>query len=237
MLTLRRLLFALWLYLSIALVGVAMLPFLLGPRRWANACVGLWARLVIFGLKAIMGVRVEMRGLEHRPRAAALVAAKHQSMLDICLPYLAMRDPCFVFKKELMWTPFIGLYGWKAGMIPVDRAGHAAALKKMVADTLDRLKSERQVVIFPEGTRTAPGAEPQYKPGVAALYRELGVDCHLIATNTGTVWPAHGIGFNPGVVVYEFLEPIPAGLKRGQFMSELVARVETASRAMLSPSA
>ena len=233
MLAVRRLLFAAWLYLSILFAGLLFTPLLLGPRRWTNLGVGLWARTVIFGLKTIMGVRIELRGLEHRPSGAALIGAKHQSMLDICLPYLAMKDPCFVFKKELMWTPFIGWYALKAGMIPVDRAGHSAALKKMVADTLDRLKSERQVVIFPEGTRTAPGAEPQYKPGVAALYRELGVPCHPIATNTGTVWPAHGIGFNPGVVVYEFLEPVPAGLKRGAFMAELERKVETASLAML----
>jgi 1-acyl-sn-glycerol-3-phosphate acyltransferase len=231
--TLRRLLFAAWLYLAIALCGIAYIPLLLGPRRFANRAIALWARIVIWGFKRIVGVRIEVRGLEHAPRTGALVAGKHQSMLDICAPFLWLDDPCFVFKKELLWTPFVGMFALKAGMIPVDRSGHAAALKKMVADTQGKLDDGRQIIIFPEGTRTEPGAEPSYKPGIAALYRELGAPCHLLATNAGRCWPAHGIGFNPGVAIYEFLEPIPAGLKRGEFMKELQARLETASRALL----
>jgi 1-acyl-sn-glycerol-3-phosphate acyltransferase len=142
-----------------------------------------------------------------------------------------------VLKKELMILPFFGWHAWKTGMIPVDRSAGAAALKKMVADVHDRLKTARQIIIFPEGTRIAPGETGDYKPGVAALYRDLGVPCYPVATNSGTSWPAHGFMRRPGKVVFEFLEPIPAGLKRGQFMSELETRIETASKALLAETA
>jgi 1-acyl-sn-glycerol-3-phosphate acyltransferase len=114
-------------------------------------------------------------------------------------------------------------------MIVVDREGHSTALRKLVADTQDRMKEDRQVVIFPEGTRTRPGAAGAYKPGIAALYRDLGLPCVPCATNSGVHWPAKGLMRYPGTVVFEYLEPIPAGLKRGQFMAELEQRIETAS--------
>ncbi len=230
----RSALFTAFLYLSILAAGVLYLPFLLGPRRFANRLVGLWAYVVTAGFKAICGVQVEIRGRERLPKGAALIAAKHQGMFDIIAPYFFLDDPCFVMKKELMILPIMGWFAWKTRMIPVDREAHAKALKKLVTDTRDRLRSARQLVIFPEGTRTEPGASPDYKPGVAALYRDLEVPCTPIATNSGVCWPAHGFMKHPGKVVFEILEPIPAGLKRAQFMSELETRIETASKALLA---
>lgn len=217
------------------MIGLLGLPFLIS-RRTAMLPVKAWARSVLWGLRTICGVRIEVRGLEHAPRGPALIAAKHQGMMDVVWPFTFLDDPCFVLKKELTWLPVFGWYAWRTRMIPVDRAAHSAALKKMVGDMRDRLRHERQIIIFPEGTRTAPGADSDYKPGVAALYRDLGdTPCHLVATNSGTSWPAKGLGFRPGTVVFEFLEPIPAGLKRGPFMQLLQQRIETASRALLPP--
>ena len=229
----RPVLFILWLYGGMAVIGLGGLPLLVS-RRSAMWVIKAWAHTTLFGLKLIMGITVETRGLEHRPKGAALVAGKHQSMLDIVWPFTVLEDACFVLKKELSWMPVLGWYAWRTRMIAVDREAHAAALKKLVADTRDRLKHARQIVIFPEGTRTQPGADPDYKPGVAALYRDLGdVPCYLTATNSGQCWPAHGLGFKPGHVVFEFLPPIPAGLKRGPFMQELRERIEGASKALL----
>ncbi len=228
------LLFTAFLYLSIAVAGILFLPALFGPRRFANYLVGLWAKTASGAFQLFCGVSVEVRGLQHLPKGAALIAAKHQGMFDVIAPYGFLDDPCFVLKKELMLLPFFGWHAWKTGMIPVDRSAGAKALKKMVVDARKRLKEARQIVIFPEGTRTAPGETGDYKPGVAALYRDLGVPCYPVATNSGVCWPAHGIMRRPGKVVFEFLEPIPAGLKRGQFMSELETRIETASRALLA---
>ncbi|WP_312815124.1 lysophospholipid acyltransferase family protein [Brevundimonas sp.] len=230
----RSLLFSLWLYLTIVLCAVGLSPALLMPHRYAMGVIRIWARMVLFGLRWIAGIKVEIRGLEYRPTGGTLVAAKHQSMLDVVVPFILMDDPCFVLKKELMSLPFFGWFAWKTKMIPVDREAHAKALKDMVQHTRQRLAANRQIMIFPEGTRTQPGVEGQYKPGVAAIYRDVDSACHLIATNSGQHWPAKGIiGFKPGTVVFQFLPPVQAGLKRGEMMKMMQERIETASIALL----
>lgn len=234
--TLRSLLFSLWLYLSIFICAVGLSPALLMSHKQAMGVIKIWARIVLLGLRWIMGVKVEIRGLEHRPTGGVLVAAKHQSMLDVVAPFTFLDDPCFVLKKELMPVPFFGWFAWKTKMIPVDRAAHAKALKDMVKHTRERLADGRQIMIFPEGTRTQPGEPGQYKPGVAAIYRDVETPCHLIATNSGQHWPAKGLtGFKPGVVVFELLPPVEAGLKRGELMKQMEERIETASLALMTP--
>ena len=233
MLTLRSLLFTAWLYLSMPIFAIGLSPALLMPHRFAMGVVKLWARTALFGLRWIAGVRVELRGLRNMPSGAALVASKHQGMLDVVALLALLPDACFVMKKELMPLPFFGWFAWKTGMIPVDRAGHAKALKDMTRQARDRLSQGRQIVIFPEGTRNDPGAPGDYKPGVAAIYRDLEGPCWPVATNSGVHWPAHGFKRYPGTVVFEFLEPAPAGLKRGAFMQLIESRIEPASAALL----
>jgi 1-acyl-sn-glycerol-3-phosphate acyltransferase len=155
-------------------------------------------------------------------------------MLDTVTPFDVLADPAFVLKKQLMNVPVYGWFAARAGMIPVDREAHAKALKQLVNDARTRLEQGRQIVIFPEGTRGPPGVAGAYKPGVAALYRELGMACTPLALNTGVHWPAHGFLRTPGTIVFEFLEPIPAGLKRGEFMRILQDRIETASTALIA---
>jgi len=140
----------------------------------------------------------------------------------------------FVTKKELMRIPWFGWYARRVGNISVDREGHSAALKKLVREAKALFAQGRQVVIFPEGTRTAPGQPGDYKPGIAALYREINVPVHPVATNSGVHWPAHGFRRIPGVIVFEYLEPIPPGLKRAEFMRILIERIETASDRLLT---
>jgi len=233
MTTVRSLLFVAWLYLSMAIFAVGLSPALLGPHAGAMWVIRNWARFVLFGLCWIAGVRVEFRGLEHRPTGAALIAGKHQSMLDIVAPFAVLTDGCFVMKKELATLPFLGWFAWKAKMIPVDRSAGSKALKDMVRHARARLAEDRQILIFPEGTRQAIGAAPDYKPGIAALYRDLDAPCVPMATNSGQHWPAHGFRRTPGLVVFEFLPAIPAGLKRGEFMTRLETELEEASGALL----
>jgi 1-acyl-sn-glycerol-3-phosphate acyltransferase len=233
--TIRSLVFVAWLYLSMAIFAVGMSPALILPHRYALGVVQMWARFVLFGLRWIAGVRVEFRGLEHRPSGKALLACKHQGMLDIIIPFVVLPDPCIITKKELMILPFFGWFAWKTKMISVDRSAASKALREMVRQARDRAAEGRQIWIFPEGTRAPVGAPPDYKPGVAALYRELDGPCWPVATNAGVHWPAHGFRRHPGVVVYEFLPPIEAGLKRPAFMAELELRIETASNALLKP--
>jgi 1-acyl-sn-glycerol-3-phosphate acyltransferase len=141
-----------------------------------------------------------------------------------------------VLRQELMRIPIFSWWAWKCRMIVIDREGGAKTLRKLLADTRQRLKEapDRQIFIFPEGTRGVPGVPGDYHPGVAFLYRELDLPCVPIALNSGVHWPAHGILRRPGTIVFEFLEPIPPGLKRAAFMTELETRLETASNALLA---
>jgi len=229
----RRVLFFIWFYgvsIPLAIGYSLLLPF---PRQAMNVAVRFWARLVVFGLEHLGGVRMEARGLEHLPRGQALVAAKHQSLFDFIGPFVFLPDACFVMKQELLRIPFLGWHSVKQRMIPIHREAHAKALKDMLRAARDRLKDPRQVLIFPEGTRKTPGAEPDYKPGVAALYRDLDLPCTPMATNSGVHLSAKGVLLRPGVLVYEILPPIPPGLKRQEFMAALETSIETASNALL----
>jgi 1-acyl-sn-glycerol-3-phosphate acyltransferase len=216
------------MFLSALVLGTLALPLLIGPRRSAMAPIRLWARMCLFGLRWIVGLNVEIRGRAMAPRGAALVGAKHQAMLDVLVALDLFPDPCIVLKQELMWIPIFGWFAAKVEMIVIDRASGAKAVRRLTAATAQALAEGRQVFIFPEGTRQAPGAPPAYKPGIAALYREMNLPCLPIATNAGHVWPASGLAKYPGTAVYELLPPLPAGLKRRVFMEALEAAIEGA---------
>ncbi|MDI7776039.1 lysophospholipid acyltransferase family protein [Asticcacaulis sp. EMRT-3] len=230
---LRSILFIVWLYGSMAIFGIGCSPLLLLPTGAAMAVIRWWAHCVLFGARLLVGIRVEFRGLEHRPDGAALIAGKHMSMLDTIAPFTVLNQTSYVLKKSLIYMPFLGWYAWRTHMVAIKREDAAKALKAMVKGCRKNLSEGRQIIIFPEGTRSDPGDDPSYKPGVAALYRDLDVPCHLLATNSGQFWPAHGIDRKPGTVVFEFLPPLPAGLKRAEFMSEIKTRLETASNALM----
>jgi 1-acyl-sn-glycerol-3-phosphate acyltransferase len=233
LLTIRSLLFVALFYIWSVFWVLLISPLMLAPRRWMVRSWRIWALGIMALLRVVCGIRVELRGRRHIPRGPALIAPKHQCMLDVFAQFAWLPDSCFVTKKELMWIPFFGWYAAKGGMIVVDRAGHATALRKMVVEAKDRFADGRQLVIFPEGTRGEPGVPGDYKPGIAALYRELEVPVHPVATNAGVHWPAHGFKRKPGTIVFEYLEPIPPGLKRAEFMRILEDRIETASNALL----
>ena len=224
--------FTAWLYLSMAVMATAAAPLLLVSRGRAWGVVRAWVRAVLWGARVLCGVRVEVRGRGHLPPGAALVAAKHQSMLDTIAPLDMLPDPAFVLKRELMRLPFFGWWAAKLDMVPIDRGGGSTTLRAMMHAARDRLADGRQLVIFPEGTRQEPGAPAAYKPGVAGLYRELDAPCIPVATNSGLYWPPHGVLRFPGTVIYEFLPPIPPGLKRASFMAVLEDRIEEASAAL-----
>jgi 1-acyl-sn-glycerol-3-phosphate acyltransferase len=231
---LRSLLFVAWFYLVSAVLAIGYSVLLIMPRQAMLEGLRIWARLVNWGLKVFAGVRIELRGREHMPTGKALIAAKHQGMFDTIGPFSFLPDACIVLKQELLAIPFYGWEARRAGMIPIDRQAHAKALKSLMRAAREAVKEPRQIVIFPEGTRKDPGDPPDYKPGVAALYRDLDLPCTPMATNSGVHWPAHGFLRRPGTIVFEFLPAIPPGLKRDAFMTELQDRIETASNRLLA---
>jgi 1-acyl-sn-glycerol-3-phosphate acyltransferase len=229
----RSILFVAWLYLALGYVGLAYwIPSLLNPRG-VVAALRAWAKAALFGLRWIMSARLEFEGLEHAPKGPALIAAKHQSMLDTLVPALVLDWPAFVYKEELKSSPVVGWYLQRGKMIPVARDQGATALKSLLRHAKQAIADGRQIIIFPEGTRQPIGAAPDYKPGVAALYMSLKIPCTPVALNTGTIWPSRGLWRKPGVAKLRFLPPIPAGLSRDDFMRELEARIEGESEAML----
>lgn len=229
----RSVLFLILFYVWGTFFALSTLPLLLVPRRVVIRSWRIWVGVFKAMLLVLCGVRIEVRGLENMPSTRALIAPKHQSMLDVFAQFLWLPDACFVAKRELMLIPVFGWYILKAGMIVVDRKGHAAALRKLVADAKIRFADDRQLIIFPEGHRGEPGVPGDYKPGIAAMYRELDVPVVPVATNSGAHWPRKG-WLTPGTIVFEYLEPIPPGLKRAEFMRILQERIETRSIELLA---
>ncbi len=228
MVVLRSFLFFIYFIAISAIIFIGVLPTLVMPRAAVIHASRFWSRCVLFGLKHIVGQDYEVRGTP--PMHAVLVASKHMSMWDTMVLYLLLYDPAAVLKRELLRIPFYGWYIAKAGIIAIDRGGHASALRKMAADARAAFAAGRSVLIFPEGTRQKPGATPDYKPGVAALYGLLDVPCVPVALNSG-LFSLGALGFikKPGRVVVAFLEPIAPGLKRKDFMAALQDSIETAT--------
>lgn len=228
----RSVLFAGWFYLMMGVSGLLCLPQTIASGGRSMAGGRMWARTTLFGLRWIAGVRVVFKGMEHAPKGAALIAAKHQSNLETVLPFIMFDSPAFVLKSELMNAPVLGWYAKAMGMIPIDREAHASALKKLLRASRPARDAGRQIIIFPEGTRQELGVAGDYKPGVAAIYRDLGIPCIPIALDTGRIWSAKGARVRPGVTTIELLAPIPPGLSREDFMRELESRIEAASNAL-----
>jgi 1-acyl-sn-glycerol-3-phosphate acyltransferase len=233
-LVLRSIVFNVLFYLSLAAQIVIVLPTLLMPRRAIIAVAKFWAQTNLWLLRMVSGVHVEYKGLEKIPPGPLLVSAKHQSTWETFALLPLLRDPAYIMKRELMWIPFFGWYTWKAGMIPVDRSRGSQALSEMNARVREALAADRQIIIFPEGTRRPPGAEPRYKYGVAHLYAETGVPCVPIALNSGLFWPRRSIFRYPGTIRVEVLDPIPPGLGKEAFLARLQQDVEAATARLVA---
>ncbi len=227
---LRSTAFMIWLVGLTVILGIIAAPTVILPKRFVWFFYDLWIAWVSWGFERLIGVTVEIKGREHIPDHPVLVASKHQAMWDTITVFRLFGTPAVILKQELMWVPIYGWYAARLGMISIDRGAHASALRKMVAQARARLDEGRSVVIFPEGSRAPVGGQLDYKPGVAALYRQLDVPCLPVALNSGRCWPRKGYGFKPGTITLEVLEPIPPGLNRKDFMATLEERIETASR-------
>lgn len=230
----RALLFNILFYATTVLFLVLGSPLFFAPRRWAMAALAIHGRFELWLLETIVGTKLEVRGAEKLPTGACLVAAKHQSAWETFGLIPLFRDPALLMKRELFWIPFHGWFSHKFQMIPVDRDKGPTALRRMLRETKKRVAEGREIIIFPEGTRRAPGAPPDYKSGVVLLYEALGIPCVPVALNSGLFWPRRSLIRRPGTIVVEFLDPIPPGLPKAAFLTRLIASVETASARLLA---
>ncbi len=229
---LRSLLFSGLIYAAMLPVALFYLPWALMSRDGAVAAAHRWCRIVVWLARTLVNLRCEIRGTP--PQGEVLVAAKHQSFLDIILIYGAVPRGRFIMKKELMYTPILGQIALRMGCVPVDRGRGGAAVKQMAADMVEGRADPGQLIIYPQGTRVAPGVKAPYKVGSAVLYQGLGQDCVPVACNVGVFWPRRGVLRKPGTAVVEFLPPIPAGLPTSQFMARLENEIETRSSELLA---
>ena len=202
----RSLIFVVNIYAMMGVMGIVFFPWAVISRRGALTACHTWCRWVRWSARWMVGLRTEVRGTP--PADEVLIAAKHQSFLDIILIFGAVPAGKFIMKRELMWAPVIGQYALKIGCVPVDRGKRSQAIKKMVTDVAKGRQQPGQLIIYPQGTRIAPGVKAPYKVGTGVLYGELGQDCVPVAANVGLFWPRKGIIRRPGTAVVEFLPRI-----------------------------
>jgi 1-acyl-sn-glycerol-3-phosphate acyltransferase len=229
----RSLLFNVLFYLNTLALMCLALPTLVLPRRAILEVVRFWARCNNWLLRSVCGITIELRGLERIPPGPLLIASKHQSLWETFALVPLFDDPAFILKRELMWLPLFGWLAAKAQMIPVDRGARSQALAAISARAKIELARNRQILIFPEGTRRPPRAAPSYKYGVVHLYGESGVACLPIALNSGLFWPRRSFRRYPGTIVVEFLEPIAPGLDKQVFFERLQQVIETATARLI----
>ncbi len=228
---LRSLLHIVQMYVAMLVLSVAFFPYALLSASGGHAACHTFCRWVFWTLGWMVGLKTEVRGTP--PTDEVMIAAKHQSFLDIMMIYNAVPRGKFIMKKQLMFSPLLGQYALRIGCVPVNRGKRGAAIKKMLHDVKSGKQQGGQLIIYPQGTRVAPGVSVPYKVGTAALYEQLGQPCVPVAANVGVFWPRHGILRKKGVAVVEFLPRIEPGLDTASFMERLESEIETASDLLL----
>lgn len=228
----RSLVFIGQMYVMMLLMGIFFLPFALWDRKWAFTAIHVYCNWVRWTARVMVGLKSEVRG--EIPDDEVIIAAKHQSFFDVIMLVSETPRPKFIMKKQLKWAPVLGFYGIRIGCIPVDRGKRGQAIRQMVKDVKNGGQNPGQLIIYPQGTRVAPGVNKPYKVGPAVLYGQTGQDCVPVATNVGVFWPKHGIYRKPGVAVVAFLPRIKAGMDQKPFMAELEQVIETASDTLLT---
>ena len=225
------LIFMIHIYFMMVVIGLLWGPYALLSPEGARAGAKAYSRYVFWLSRWMLGLRVEVRG--PIPNGEVIVAAKHQSFLDIMMIFTALPTAKFIMKREILWTPVIGLYARRLGCVPVSRGKRGAAITKMVRDVEAGHALPGQLIIYSQGTRLAPGVKAPYKVGTAVLYNQLQQECVPVATNAGVFWPRTGVLRKPGLAVVEFLPTIPTGLEKDAFMSVLEEVVETKSNELM----
>lgn len=223
----RSILFIFLMYLSMLVIGVlGAIPAGLS-RNWAYKVMKFFCATVLWLARVLCGITYETRG--KIPTGDIVVASKHQSFLDVILHMYLLPRANYVMKRELKWAPILGFYAMRIGAAPVKRGDKSKAVSQMMDGITRKSGEAAQLVIYPQGTRVPPGVSKPYKVGAAVICERLGKPCIPVATNAGVLWPKRGLLRHPGVVIFEYLEPMPEGLGLSAFTKELEKRIETAS--------
>lgn len=226
------LIFIFLMYLMMAVIGILFAPWALFSRRGTYIAMHLYCTWVCWSARWLVGLKAEVRGTP--PTDEVLIAAKHQSFLDIIMIFHAVPHGKFIMKKSLIWAPILGQYALRIGCVYVDRGKRSIAIKKMVAEVKSGAQEPGQLIIFPQGTRVAAGEKMKYKIGTGVLYKETEQDCVPVAANVGVFWPKHGIYRKRGTAVIEFLPRIESGKPLDEFMVEIEHSIESNSNRLMA---
>jgi 1-acyl-sn-glycerol-3-phosphate acyltransferase len=227
MILLRSLLFNLAFWLLTLILGLISLPLLLGPRQWLMPLMRFYAWMNVGLLRLICGIRLQVEGREHLPSGgAAIIASKHQSAFDTFIWFGLLPDVSYVLKKELLWVPVWGWFARKTRQIAVDRAAGPSAVRHLAKAGKLAAADGRQIVIFPEGTRVAPGGRGVIQPGISALAAATGLPIVPVATDSGICWGRRAFRKRPGTIHILVRPPLPAGLPRAALIARLAAAIE-----------
>jgi 1-acyl-sn-glycerol-3-phosphate acyltransferase len=229
----RSLVYNFLFYVLLVFWVIVGIPTYLMPRSAIMSVARYWARSSIWLLRVICSIKVEYRGLEKIPKGPLIVASKHQSMWETFALLQFFDQPLFIVKRELKWIPLFGWYLIKSDMIAVNRGAGGRSLLTMARRAGEQVRRGRQLIIFPEGTRTAVGAPPRYKAGVAQIYVDCGVTCLPVALNSGLFWPRRTFMRYPGTLVVEFLDPLPPSMSRDEFTARVSGVIEEATNRLV----
>jgi 1-acyl-sn-glycerol-3-phosphate acyltransferase len=230
---LRSIAFQIAFHVNVFFWMVLWLPGLLMRRQAAMELGRHWGRTSLWLLDKLCGVKIEYRGLENIPPGPSIIACKHQSTWETFVLPIKFPDFSFILKQELVYIPFFGWYLLAAEQIAINRAKGGKLLPQLTAKVKALFAQGRQLFIFPEGTRRPAGAPPEYKFGIAYLYRDNDVPVVPVALNSGLFWARRSILIRPGTVVIEFLPVIPPGKKAREFFRLLQDRIEAASNRLI----
>jgi 1-acyl-sn-glycerol-3-phosphate acyltransferase len=230
---LRSLVYNVLFYLLLAFWVILGIPTYVMPRWGIVVIAQNWARSSIWLMRVVCNTRVEYRGIEKIPKGPLIVASKHQSMWETFALLQFFPEPLYILKRELKWIPLFGWYLIKTDMIGVIRGAGGRSLIEMARRAGEEVRRGRQLIIFPEGTRTAVDAPPRYKTGVAQVYVDCGVRCLPVALNSGLFWPRRTFMRYPGTLVVEFLDPLPPGLSRNEFIAQVSTVIENATNRLV----
>lgn len=233
MMMLRSALFNLCFFSWSMLASLLFAPLFIVSARAAQKSGAPWAKVTLWLARLLCGIRYEIRGQQYKIDGPVIYASKHQSAWDTAIFLVLFARPAYILKRELLRIPLWGWYLWRMRMIAIDRSAGASSIKHMLRQSKEALAEGRPLVIFPEGTRTRPGAAPTYHPGIIALYSQLQVPVIPVALNSGLYWGKNAFLKRPGTIVMEFLPPIAPGLPKVSFLPQLQETIESASQSLL----
>jgi 1-acyl-sn-glycerol-3-phosphate acyltransferase len=221
MIMIRSAVFNLFFFgISLVITLAATVVRAVAPGRVLDMAM-VWGRCLVFTARIVCGIRLEVRGLEHIQPGAALIASRHQSAFDTFVWLTLLPRCCYVFKQELRRIPLFGPLIGLAGMIEVDRAGGGSAIRALLTEADRAVREARQIVIFPEGTRSEPGGPVVLQSGIAAMASRTGLPVIPVSTDSGHCWGRRAFRKRPGTIRIVIGPPIPAQTERRALMRAL----------------